>query len=933
MVVRDYEPPRPYSYVRIPVYLSSSKPQSVQARVEFELSNQLRKGWPSNWASPTPGTLDVSQDQWHAFEDRYRHELVLEIPIRRPRKSESMNLKLTLLDVEGGDELAVSKQYRWPDMVLDAPQLKVVWPDRLNPDYVLTQPIGPQLSLKKIKARCQEGGSFAALAPRRFGKSTLVAYLEGQSKSLNLVIPRPAVLTEFHDGSTLDYADVWEHFSNELSQQLNGVTLQNHRQELPSEDAFDNVRKQAKNKKFDGILLLIDEAQLFFPRVGGERLGDRLKGFIERHWANTQTKDMVPILFGFVGLPSFHERGGANLMGLLRPELGKSMDDDTLNRLLRDVTESHFHTTGLARNMLAKVSGNLFILRTLLDRLIDHCRRERKHWATAQDVHEVTENLRNDLRHGDAKTIESYIRDIVNSAESVNAWKPRQSLPIALALAHLQRDGEISQVRMEKAIQTTLNEWCESVLTQESGRLTYPIERVTELVEELRDNQILQGWKFRSPLLEAWLQGKVIDGYPTDLPTQKALSMGAIPRLRLSTLVMEKVSEGRQAQVFRYTDEKDRGVRWAVRKSRLDDDTRGRFLESLKTLHILRHDNLGREEAAQYIFELRHMGLSEEDDSMAVQIYRWIDGFHLGEKRGKLPVPLVVDIGWKLASAVHLLHRHNILHRDIRPENIILSDDKSRPTLIDFGLARSDQHDMRTRLYNEEAPQEVQKSKPHWTSAADVFMLASSLKQLAMPRHPLSRELMELLAPAMMDEPTQRISAQDLAEKLEQQAERFNVRDKRDQIHDRILQLTRNDDRHSWYTRIVRKFMPRFQDLGLGLHDDIFERGCDVADFLNQVLEAYPDSPADRLSLGYVKHTNAAFGDKLVRDDINLLHKMRTYRSHAATRRNDNRKNILRGLNPQQTQTNIINGTQAIEQCLNLRSLSELVGKAIEGSY
>jgi serine/threonine protein kinase len=41
----------------------------------------------------------------------------------------------------------------------------------------------------------------------------------------------------------------------------------------------------------------------------------------------------------------------------------------------------------------------------------------------------------------------------------------------------------------------------------------------------------------------------------------------------------------------------------------------------------------------------------------------------------------------KVARTVHYAHEHGILHRDIKPGNILL-DAKGEPHLTDFGLAR-----------------------------------------------------------------------------------------------------------------------------------------------------------------------------------------------------------------------------------------------------
>jgi serine/threonine-protein kinase len=57
------------------------------------------------------------------------------------------------------------------------------------------------------------------------------------------------------------------------------------------------------------------------------------------------------------------------------------------------------------------------------------------------------------------------------------------------------------------------------------------------------------------------------------------------------------------------------------------------------------------------------------------------------ELEGKLPELDVLDIGIKMASALDTALKHNLLHRDIKPGNILFNAE-GEPKLVDFGLAR-----------------------------------------------------------------------------------------------------------------------------------------------------------------------------------------------------------------------------------------------------
>ncbi len=66
-----------------------------------------------------------------------------------------------------------------------------------------------------------------------------------------------------------------------------------------------------------------------------------------------------------------------------------------------------------------------------------------------------------------------------------------------------------------------------------------------------------------------------------------------------------------------------------------------------------------------------------------------VEGGQLDEvvRREPMPIPRAAELIAKLARTVHYAHEHGILHRDIKPGNVLL-DAKGEPHLTDFGLAR-----------------------------------------------------------------------------------------------------------------------------------------------------------------------------------------------------------------------------------------------------
>jgi len=72
-------------------------------------------------------------------------------------------------------------------------------------------------------------------------------------------------------------------------------------------------------------------------------------------------------------------------------------------------------------------------------------------------------------------------------------------------------------------------------------------------------------------------------------------------------------------------------------------------------------------------------------------VMEYIDGITLKEyirQNGALPWQEAADIAISVLSALHKAHRHGIIHRDIKPQNILMTSDNV-PKVTDFGIARA----------------------------------------------------------------------------------------------------------------------------------------------------------------------------------------------------------------------------------------------------
>ena len=127
-----------------------------------------------------------------------------------------------------------------------------------------------------------------------------------------------------------------------------------------------------------------------------------------------------------------------------------------------------------------------------------------------------------------------------------------------------------------------------------------------------------------------------------------------------------------------------------------------------------------------------------ERDGQCYFSMKFVEGGQLDEEVKNTPFSIrqTVELIAKVARTVHYAHEHGILHRDIKPGNILL-DAKGEPHLTDFGLARLVESEstvtrtlevLGTPSYM--APEQAAGNNTKLTSATDVYGLGAVLYQL-----------------------------------------------------------------------------------------------------------------------------------------------------------------------------------------------------------
>ncbi|MDJ0716117.1 MAG: serine/threonine-protein kinase [Prochloraceae cyanobacterium] len=110
-----------------------------------------------------------------------------------------------------------------------------------------------------------------------------------------------------------------------------------------------------------------------------------------------------------------------------------------------------------------------------------------------------------------------------------------------------------------------------------------------------------------------------------------------------------------------------------------------------------------------------------------------------------LPEATAIEYIRQVGEALKVVHQNGLLHRDVKPQNLILRQDTQEVVLIDFGIARefrSGTVQTHTSLFSEGyAPIEQYILKAQRTPATDIYGLAATLYTLLTAQVPIAASL------------------------------------------------------------------------------------------------------------------------------------------------------------------------------------------------
>src|SRR5437660_5954861 len=146
--------------------------------------------------------------------------------------------------------------------------------------------------------------------------------------------------------------------------------------------------------------------------------------------------------------------------------------------------------------------------------------------------------------------------------------------------------------------------------------------------------------------------------------------------------IMRKLGAGGMANVY-LAEDQELGRRVAIKllndRHAGDDQFIERFRREAKNAAGLSHPN---------IVSIYDRGEAQGTYYIAME---YLDGTTLKElivTRGQTPISVAIDYARQILAAVRFAHRHGIVHRDIKPHNVLV-DAEGRLKVTDFGIARA----------------------------------------------------------------------------------------------------------------------------------------------------------------------------------------------------------------------------------------------------
>ncbi|MEM6777466.1 MAG: serine/threonine-protein kinase [Planctomycetota bacterium] len=349
-----------------------------------------------------------------------------------------------------------------------------------------------------------------------------------------------------------------------------------------------------------------------------------------------------------------------------------------------------------------------------------------------------------------------------------------------------------------------------------------------ELIDELADEFLTRCLRGADPDIDdycdayPWLEQEIRQLFPMLRLLESNKASGRIldvPEIVGPYRVVREIGRGGMGFVFEAVHESSQEVvalKLLAREGGLDEDSAiQRFRREAKAVSAMQHDHVVPIHDVGQHANLRYLAMTLIDGSSLDRIIRLLASAHRTKRDGWFEsvmqhitgekdqfadldfYPWVAGLGRSIAEALHAGHQIGILHRDVKPSNLLI-DRTGKAWLADFGLAKMDDAKLTrtgqiigTLRYL--APERLQ---GHCDFRADLYSLGLTLYELLAlrpahveddrfeliaaiersdPDNPMDlqprtpRTLAQIVMRAISKDPAQRFqSANDMAASLEQ---------------------------------------------------------------------------------------------------------------------------------------------------------------------
>jgi serine/threonine protein kinase len=230
-----------------------------------------------------------------------------------------------------------------------------------------------------------------------------------------------------------------------------------------------------------------------------------------------------------------------------------------------------------------------------------------------------------------------------------------------------------------------------------------------------------------------------------DLPEEAAVHAADISRQLNQYILVRQVGRGGMGAVWKSWDKKL--TRWVAIKFLLAEDKEGvdRFEREAKLAARLRHPNIAA------IYDVAEAPSREAGQAKRHYLaMEYIDGSTLAE--AKLGRPELIELFVKVARAIDSAHKGGVVHRDLKPPNIMVTRDLW-PYVMDFGVAKALALDSSLSVSGTVVgtpaympPEQAEGRLSAIDGRSDVYSLGATMYSLFLGRPPFDGEsLMEVL--------------------------------------------------------------------------------------------------------------------------------------------------------------------------------------------